>query len=79
VIERAIILSERSTLRVPVGPVGGPVLDAPTTPADAERQHILEALHQTDGRVRGPDGATTRHPRYWSRSDISCVSRLSIA
>ncbi|HSD50920.1 MAG TPA: hypothetical protein VLG48_05875, partial [Candidatus Methylomirabilis sp.] len=40
-IERAIILSEGSTLRVPVGLVAGPIPDAPTTLEDAERQHIL--------------------------------------
>jgi transcriptional regulator with GAF, ATPase, and Fis domain len=56
-IERAIILSEGSTLRVPVGLVAGPILDAPTTLEDAERQHILAALEQTGWRVRGPKGA----------------------
>ena len=38
-IARAAILSEGSTLRVPVGPAVGPFPDAPTTLADAERQH----------------------------------------
>ena len=57
VIERAIILGESSTLRVPVGPAAGPLADAPTTLADAERQHILAALHQTGWHVRGPAGA----------------------
>jgi formate hydrogenlyase transcriptional activator len=59
VIERAVILSGGSTLRVPLGPSAGPVADAPTTLADAERTHILAALHQTGWRVRGPDGAAT--------------------
>lgn len=51
-IERAVILSEGSTLRVPVGPAAGPF-------PDAERQHILAALHQTGWRVRVVDGAAT--------------------
>jgi len=58
-IERAVILSEGSTLRVPVDPAAGPFPDAPTTLADAERQHILAALHQTGWRVRVVDGAAT--------------------
>lgn len=57
VIERAVILSEGSTLRVPVGPAAGPVPDALPTLADAERQHILAALEQTGWRIRGADGA----------------------
>ncbi len=56
-IERAIILSEGSTLRVPVGLVAGPIPDAPTTLADTERTQILAALHQTGWRIRGPNGA----------------------
>jgi len=58
-IERAIILSEGSTLRVPVGLIAGPIPNAPTTLEDVERQHILAALHQTGWRVRGPNGAAT--------------------
>jgi formate hydrogenlyase transcriptional activator len=57
VIERAVILSESSTLRVPVGPATGPGAAAPPTLADAERTQILAALHQTGWRVRGPAGA----------------------
>ena len=57
VIERALILSESSTLRVPVGAAAGPLAAAPTTLADAERQHILAALQQTGWRVRGREGA----------------------
>ena len=56
-IERAIILSEGSTLRVPVGLLAGPSPEAPPTLADAERTQILAALHQTGWRVRGPQGA----------------------
>jgi transcriptional regulator with GAF, ATPase, and Fis domain len=56
-IERAIILSEGSTLRVRLGPVAGLLADAQTTLEDVERQHILAALHQTDWRIRSLDGA----------------------
>jgi transcriptional regulator with GAF, ATPase, and Fis domain len=57
VIERAVILAESSTLRVPLAPPPGSPPDAPRTLADAERQHILAALHKTGWRIRGPDGA----------------------
>ena len=59
VIERAVILSEGSTLRVPVGAAAAPGLDAPPTLAGAERTQILAALHQTGWRIRGPAGAAT--------------------
>ena len=54
VIERAVILSEGSTLRVPVTPAVGP---AALTLADAERTQIMAALEQTGWRIRGPAGA----------------------
>jgi len=57
VIERAVILAESSTLRVPLAPPPGSPADRPRTLADAERQHILAALHKTGWRIRGPDGA----------------------
>jgi transcriptional regulator with GAF, ATPase, and Fis domain len=60
VIERAVILSERSTLRVPVGSAAAPVLAAAPTLADAERTQILVALEQTGWRIRGPAGAAKR-------------------
>ena len=59
VIERAVILSDGSTLQVPVGAVAAPGLDAPPTLAGAERTQILAALHQTGWRIRGPAGAAT--------------------
>jgi len=59
VIERAVILSDSSTLQVPLGSAAAPVLEAPPTLADAERTQILAALHQTGWRVRGPNGAAT--------------------
>jgi transcriptional regulator with GAF, ATPase, and Fis domain len=59
VIERAVILSDGSTLRVPVGAAAAPGLATPPTLAGAERTQILAALHQTGWRVRGPAGAAT--------------------
>jgi transcriptional regulator with GAF, ATPase, and Fis domain len=58
-IERAVILSEGSTLRVPVGPAAPPLVEAASTLAAAERQQILAALEQTGWRIRGPAGAAT--------------------
>jgi transcriptional regulator with GAF, ATPase, and Fis domain len=58
-IERAVILSEGSTLRVPMGPAGGPLAQAAPTLAAAERQQILAALEKTGWRIRGPAGAAT--------------------
>jgi PAS domain S-box-containing protein len=55
-IERAVIVSADETLRIPA-------LDAaetstrPRTLAEAEREHILEALERTGWRIKGPAGA----------------------
>ncbi|MFB3819710.1 MAG: sigma 54-interacting transcriptional regulator [Candidatus Methylomirabilales bacterium] len=57
VIERAVILSDGSTLRVPVAPAAEAAADEPRTLADAERRHILAALQKTGWRIRGADGA----------------------
>jgi len=57
VIERAVILSDSSTLRVPVEAAAAPGPDAPPTLAAAERTQILAALEQTGWRIRGPAGA----------------------
>jgi formate hydrogenlyase transcriptional activator len=59
-IERAIILSEGSTLRVPVGAPAGPLAAVPPTLADTERTQILAALEQSGWRIRGPAGAAAR-------------------
>ncbi|HSB67744.1 MAG TPA: sigma 54-interacting transcriptional regulator [Candidatus Methylomirabilis sp.] len=56
-IERAVILTEGSTLRVPLAPAPDTVADAPKTLAEAERQHILTALQKTGWRIRGASGA----------------------
>jgi formate hydrogenlyase transcriptional activator len=66
VIERAVILSPGSTLHVPLGdlppasthtPVPG---TAPSTLADAERNHILGVLRETKWVLGGPKGAAAR-------------------
>jgi formate hydrogenlyase transcriptional activator len=63
VIERAVILSNGSTLRVPLGdfkPSNGHAYPEITTLESAERDHILRALEQTGWVVGGPKGAATR-------------------
>lgn len=57
VIERALILSEGSILRVPVAPDAGPAALTVPTLADAERAQIVATLEQTGWRIRGPAGA----------------------
>jgi transcriptional regulator with GAF, ATPase, and Fis domain len=57
VIERAVILSDSSTLRVPVAPAAGASAAILPTLADAERTQILAALEQTGWHIRGPAGA----------------------
>src|SRR5207249_12016622 len=70
-LERAVILSPGKELRVPLselrnGPAGAAVEETPITVStappvatleEAERQHILRALRQTQWRVSGPRGA----------------------
>jgi formate hydrogenlyase transcriptional activator len=64
VIERAVIMSSGPDLRLPFGQLKQLVkTDAPAsvrTLADAEREHIVEALQQTRGVVGGRDGAAAR-------------------
>jgi len=67
VIERAVILSPGSALQVPLGdlqpiaakPPAAPPGDAVTL-ADAEREHIIGALHETNWVVGGSKGAAAR-------------------
>jgi formate hydrogenlyase transcriptional activator len=66
VIERAVILSPGPSLQVPLSdlqpaatPAAAPT-DAVVTLADAEREHILGALRETDWVVGGPKGAAAR-------------------
>ncbi|HEY6943611.1 MAG TPA: sigma 54-interacting transcriptional regulator [Candidatus Acidoferrum sp.] len=71
-IERAVLLSPGKELRIPLAELksGAPVASeqnsfAPSTPLtssistleEAERQHILRALKQTEWRIAGPKGA----------------------
>jgi formate hydrogenlyase transcriptional activator len=66
VIERAVILSPGPSLQVPPGdlqPAATPAATpapAAVTLADAEREHILDALRETGWVVGGPKGAAAR-------------------
>jgi formate hydrogenlyase transcriptional activator len=66
VIERAVILSPGKSLLISLGdlPAAAPETPvpggAPVTLADAEREHILGALHETDWVLGGPKGAAAR-------------------
>ncbi len=56
VIERAAIVTTDETLRMPVFD-GSASAAPPKTLADAEREHILQALERAGWRVKGPTGA----------------------
>ena len=66
VIERAVILSKGSTLQVSLADLRSPVAngfapaDTPVTLLDAEREHIVETLRQTNWVLGGPRGAAAR-------------------
>jgi formate hydrogenlyase transcriptional activator len=66
VIERAVILSPGSSLHVPPGALQPTRTEAPAPPAaavtlaDAEREHILVVLRETDWVLGGPNGAAAR-------------------
>ena len=64
VIERAIILGDSSTLRLPPGPVTTDRRDPSLSLDEAERSHakmyILKVLEQTGWRIRGAGGAAER-------------------
>jgi formate hydrogenlyase transcriptional activator len=62
VIERAVILSQGSTLTVPHSEFEAPTPpgSAPVTLEDAERDHILRALDQTEWVIGGTHGAAAR-------------------
>jgi len=61
-IERAVILSPGSTLRVPLGELKTPGTASPgvTTLEEAEREHILHALRESNWIIGGPRGAAAR-------------------
>ena len=62
-IERAVLFSPGSVLRLPLD-LKQPMKPRPEsvsrTLADADREHILETLKQTDGMIGGNDGAANR-------------------
>ena len=67
VIERAVILSKGLTLDVPPadlqmapGPAAAPTPTPSVTLTDAEREHILRALRETNWVLGGPKGAAAR-------------------
>ena len=64
VIERAVVFSPESVLRLPLTDLKEmtkqPSASASRTLADAEREHILEVLRQTDGLIGGSQGAASR-------------------
>ncbi len=63
-IERAVVFSPESVLRLPLTDLKEmtkqPSASASRTLADAEREHILEVLRQTDGLIGGSQGAASR-------------------
>jgi formate hydrogenlyase transcriptional activator len=63
-LERAVILSPGPVLRAPIAELRDLAPRSSTDPAvslrDSEREHILRALHATQGVVGGPHGAAVR-------------------
>jgi formate hydrogenlyase transcriptional activator len=63
-IERALVFSPESVLRLPLADLKRltkqPSASALHTLADAEREHILGVLKETDGKIGGQSGAATR-------------------
>jgi formate hydrogenlyase transcriptional activator len=62
-IERAVLFSPGSVLRLPLDfnqTVKQPSENASRTLADADREHILETLNQTNWMIGGQDGAASR-------------------
>jgi formate hydrogenlyase transcriptional activator len=62
-IERSVLLSPDSVLRVAVEELKAPaelLSAAPVTLADAEREHILSALREANWVLGGPNGAAVR-------------------
>jgi formate hydrogenlyase transcriptional activator len=62
-IERAVILSPSSDLRIPPSELayGDEVLPQPSsTMQEVEREHILRVLRETKGKIGGPGGAAER-------------------
>jgi formate hydrogenlyase transcriptional activator len=60
VIERAMILTQGDVLRLPALPVIAAVSNEPVTLEEAERDHILNALRESNWVVGGARGAAAR-------------------
>lgn len=78
-IERSLILSEGSTLRVPLAELSGsPSSFSRGTLISAEREHIVRALRESGGIVAGMSGAASR--LGMKRTTLqSMMKRMSIA
>lgn len=61
-IERSVILSQGAALQVPIGELTSHSNSTPVINSvdSAEKDRILQALKETDGRVAGPTGAAAR-------------------
>src|ERR1700682_6014777 len=59
-IERAVILTNGDVLRLSLFPSHAALSTEPVTLADAERDHILNALRESNWVVGGAAGAATR-------------------
>jgi len=59
-IERAVILTASKVLQLPPLPVRLPIRTAPITLADAERDHMLKILEESNWVVGGKSGAAAR-------------------
>ena len=60
VVERSVILTKGDVLNLSSLPTQAPFPTDPVTLADAERDHILNALHQSNWVVGGAAGAAAR-------------------
>jgi formate hydrogenlyase transcriptional activator len=61
-VERCVILSQGSTLEVPLGelqPVNGPAADGTSLEA-VEREHIVRCLNECNWAIAGPSGAAAK-------------------
>jgi formate hydrogenlyase transcriptional activator len=60
VIERAVILNESDVLEIPALPFSRPIRTEPVTLVEAERDHIRNALEESNWVVGGRSGAAAR-------------------
>jgi formate hydrogenlyase transcriptional activator len=57
-IERSVILTEGTALRVPLSELSGPVVNSQETSLqNVEREYIIQKLRETRGLISGPKGA----------------------